>query len=84
MEMVLKDRVSLHVELLLKDLTLREIADRTGYSKTTVHLDVTKRVARWYPDLAPKAREILDQHYSTKHLRGGKATKRKFKTQNTK
>ena len=45
---------------------------------TTTHKDVTDRLAQINPTLASKAREILDQNKSERHIRGGLATREKY------
>lgn len=58
---------------------LRVIAKEFGVSKSTVHKDLTERLPEINPDLANEVKEILDYHKSIRHLRGGEATKLKYK-----
>ncbi|WP_313893372.1 sporulation transcriptional regulator SpoIIID [Psychrobacillus sp.] len=60
--------------------TVRAIASTTGHSKSTVHKDLTERLHLVDPQLAKEVKEILAYHKSVRHLRGGEATKRKWKT----
>lgn len=46
---------------------------------TTVHKDVTERLPRINPTFAKEVKSILDQNKSERHIRGGYATKLKFK-----
>ena len=45
---------------------------------TTVHKDVTDRLAQINPALAKKARIVLDVNKSERHIRGGLATREKY------
>lgn len=58
--------------------TVRQTAKRFGVSKSTVHKDVTARLAALNPILASQAREVLDINKSERHIRGGLATKEKY------
>lgn len=59
-------------------ITVRQAAKHFGVSKSTVHKDITERLEEINPNLAGKAREILDINKSERHLRGGLATKKKY------
>ena len=59
--------------------TVRVIAKEFGVSKSTVHKDLTERLPEINPELANEVKEILDYHKSIRHLRGGEATKQKYK-----
>lgn len=59
--------------------TVRVIAKEFGVSKSTVHKDLTERSPEINPDLANEVKDILDYHKSIRHLRGGEATKLKYK-----
>ncbi len=58
--------------------TVRQAAQRFAVSKSTVHVDVTRRLRRLDPDLYACVRQVLDENKRERHLRGGQATKRKF------
>ncbi|MFT3982720.1 MAG: sporulation transcriptional regulator SpoIIID [Lachnospiraceae bacterium] len=58
--------------------TVRQTARRFGISKSTVHKDVTERLAQINPSLASQARKVLDVNKSERHIRGGLATKEKY------
>ena len=58
--------------------TVRTTAQHFGISKSTVHKDVTERLARINPSLADQARKVLDINKSERHIRGGMATKEKY------
>jgi sporulation transcriptional regulator SpoIIID len=59
--------------------TVRQTAKQFGISKSTVHKDVTERLLQINPILANKARVVLDRNKSERHIRGGMATKEKYK-----
>ncbi|WLV24171.1 sporulation transcriptional regulator SpoIIID [Aciduricibacillus chroicocephali] len=59
--------------------TVRTIAKEFGVSKSTVHKDLTERLPEIHPDLAKQVKEILEYHKSIRHLRGGEATKKKYR-----
>jgi len=61
-----------------KKATVRQTAKEMGISKSTVHKDVTERLAAINPSLAAKARQVLDVNKSERHIRGGMATKEKY------
>ncbi|UOE93896.1 MULTISPECIES: sporulation transcriptional regulator SpoIIID [Bacillaceae] len=59
--------------------TVRTIAKEFGVSKSTVHKDLTERLPEINQELANEVKEILEYHKSIRHLRGGEATKVKYK-----
>lgn len=58
--------------------TVRQTAKSFGVSKSTVHKDVTDRLAQINPTLAAQTRKVLDVNKSERHIRGGMATKEKY------
>ena len=61
--------------------TVRQTAKKFGISKSTVHKDVTDRLEHINPSLAARARVILDINKAERHIRGGIATRRKYRHQ---
>lgn len=59
--------------------TVRGTAKKFGISKSTVHKDVSERLTKINPSLAIEVREILDENKAERHIRGGMATKLKYK-----
>ena len=59
--------------------TVRSVAKKFGVSKSTVHKDMTERLPDIHPELAQQVKEILEYHKSIRHIRGGEATKTKYK-----
>lgn len=70
-------RIAKHVVETKK--TVRVIAKEFGVSKSTVHKDLTERLPDINPELANEVKTILDHHKAIRHLRGGEATKLKYK-----
>ena len=62
--------------------TVRQAAGVFGVSKSTVHKDVTERLPRINPLIANNVRTILEKNKAERHIRGGKATKLKYKVIN--
>ena len=62
-----------------KNATVRQTAKAFGVSKSTVHKDVTERLSMINPILAKNIREVLDVNKSERHIRGGLATREKYK-----
>nr|WP_317284094.1 sporulation transcriptional regulator SpoIIID [uncultured Sellimonas sp.] len=59
--------------------TVRQTAKAFGVSKSTIHKDVTERLSQINPQLAYEARKVLDVNKSERHIRGGLATREKYK-----
>ncbi len=59
--------------------TVRAAAERFGVSKSTVHKDMTERLREIDRLRYEKVRLILEQNKAERHLRGGDATRRKYK-----
>ncbi|MDO5557258.1 MAG: sporulation transcriptional regulator SpoIIID [Clostridia bacterium] len=59
--------------------TVRGTAAKFGISKSTVHKDVSQRLLKINPSLAKCVRVVLDENKAERHIRGGMATKMKYK-----
>ena len=59
--------------------TVRQTASVFGVSKSTVHKDVTERLPLINEIVAKRVREILEVNKAERHLRGGEATRKKYK-----
>ena len=59
--------------------TVRDAAKIFGISKSTVHMDVTERLKDVDPVLFSRVRKVLDINKAQRHIRGGLATKEKYK-----
>ena len=61
------------------EATVRATARNFKISKSTVHKDVTERLRRSDPDLRKKVKVVLEHNKEERHIRGGLATRRKYK-----
>ena len=59
--------------------TVRAAAAKFGISKSTVHKDITQVLATVNKPLYIQVKEILETNKSERHIRGGEATKMKYK-----
>ena len=59
--------------------TGRAAAAQFGISKSTVHKDITERLVKVNPALYRQVRELLDLNKAERHIRGGLATRRKYR-----
>jgi putative DeoR family transcriptional regulator (stage III sporulation protein D) len=59
--------------------TVRAAAKKFGISKSTVHKDVTERLVQINSVLAEEAKAVLDKNKAERHIRGGLATRAKYK-----
>ena len=59
--------------------TVRSAARKFGISKSTVHKDVSQRLKTYNPAMYKSVREILDLNKSERHIRGGMATREKYR-----
>ncbi|HHY40111.1 MAG TPA: sporulation transcriptional regulator SpoIIID [Syntrophaceticus sp.] len=59
--------------------TVRQAAKVFGVSKSTIHKDLAERLPRINQQLAKKVRVVLDRNKAERHLRGGEATRRKYR-----
>ena len=59
--------------------TVRAAAKIFGVSKSTVHKDLTERLPRVSPGLYSQVRALLDLNKAERHIRGGLATRRKYR-----
>ncbi len=59
--------------------TVRAAAKVFGISKSTVHKDVAERLYYINPQTYKQVKEVLEINKKERHIRGGMATKRKYK-----
>jgi putative DeoR family transcriptional regulator (stage III sporulation protein D) len=59
--------------------TVRATAQHFGISKSTVHKDLVQRLPQYNPVLFSQVRKILELNKAQRHIRGGLATRRKYK-----
>ena len=58
--------------------TVRSTAKVFGVSKSTVHIDVTRRLEHIDPKLHAAVKAVLDENTAERHIRGGNATREKY------
>ena len=59
--------------------TVRSAAKQFGISKSTVHKDLSQRLPAFNRALYLQGKEVLDLNKAERHIRGGIATRRKYK-----
>ena len=74
--------VSLAQHIIENNATVRTAGKAFGISKSTVHQDITVRLARINPGLHRRVRTVLEKNKQERHIRGGLATKRKYAAEN--
>jgi len=75
----IEDRVLMFAKHMLENkATVRAVAKRFGFSKSTVHKDLTLRLKVADIDMYNKVAAILEENRQTRHIRGGNATKLKY------
>ena len=79
MKEVLKERAVI-IGLYIKSThaTIRESAKLFGVSKSTAHLDVSKRLKKANHKLYTEVNKILQENFDEKHIRGGESTRLKY------
>ena len=69
----------LAVYLIENNATVRAAAQHFGISKSTVHKDLSQRLPHCRKSLYIQVRKVLDVNKAQRHLRGGMATKEKYR-----
>ena len=59
--------------------TVRAAAQKFGISKSTVHKDLSERLPAINRNLYQQVKEILNENKAERHIRGGIATRKKYK-----
>lgn len=59
--------------------TVRAAAKKFGISKSTVHKDLSQRLPQYNQALYEQVKVILDINKAQRHIRGGLATRKKYK-----
>ena len=70
---------ALAVYMIETGATVRAAASHFGISKSTVHKDLQQRLSVCNPRLYAQVRQILERNKQERHIRGGMATKKKYK-----
>ena len=75
--------MKLAVYMIETGATVRAAAEKFGVSKSTVHKDLTMRLPHYNYSLYLQVRQILEKNKRERHIRGGMATRRKYKREAT-
>lgn len=59
--------------------TVRETAKKFYISKSTVHKDIVERLQSFDKGLYLEVKRVLDENKAERHLRGGMATRKKYR-----
>jgi len=59
--------------------TVRTAAKKFGISKSTVHKDISERLPLYNRPLYLQVKEILEENKAERHIRGGIATRKKYR-----
>ena len=59
--------------------TVRETAKKFYISKSTVHKDIVERLQSFDKSLYLEVKRVLDENKAERHLRGGLATRKKYR-----
>ncbi len=76
--------VTLGTYLVENKATVRAVAAHFGISKSTVHKDVTQNLRSVNRPLYQKVKEILTLNKQERHIRGGEATRNKYRSEREK
>lgn len=69
----------LAVYIIQTGATVRAAAKHFGISKSTVHKDLSQRLQKCNKSLYLQVRKILDINKAERHIRGGLATREKYR-----
>ena len=70
---------ALAVYMIETGATVRAAAQHFGISKSTVHKDLQQRLPQCNKLLYEQVRQILELNKQQRHIRGGMATRQKYK-----
>jgi len=75
-----KERCELFADYIIKNkCTVRAAAAYFGISKSTIHKDITKKLREVNLAKYSEVKEIIEINKSERHIRGGLATKLKYR-----
>lgn len=76
--------VTLGTYLVENKATVRAVAAHFGISKSTVHKDVTQTLKSVNKSLYQHVQEVLNVNKCERHIRGGEATRKKYRSERIK
>ncbi len=74
-----KRACDLAVYIIEKQTTVRAAAKEFGISKSTVHKDISERLYHINHSLYQQVKAILELNKAERHIRGGLATRKKYR-----
>jgi putative DeoR family transcriptional regulator (stage III sporulation protein D) len=76
----IEDRAVLLAQYIIENkTTVRDAARKFGISKSTVHKDISERLPLFNRSLYLQVKEVLDVNKAQRHIRGGIATRKKYR-----
>ena len=69
----------LAIYIIENSATVRQAAKQFGISKSTVHKDIAERLPCFNRQLYLQAKSVLEENKAQRHIRGGMATRKKYK-----
>ena len=78
-EPIEKRACQLAVYIIETGATVRAAARHFGISKSTVHKDLQQRLPQYNLSLYEQVRQVLDVNKQQRHIRGGMATRKKYR-----
>lgn len=80
MKTSIEERACELAEYIIKNnATVRTAAKEFGISKSTVHKDISERLPLFNRPLYLQAKEVLEVNKAQRHIRGGIATRKKYR-----
>ena len=77
---IVEERAAMLGEYIIESkATVRKAAKKFGVSKSTVHKDVSERLKYIDPKLYKEVKTVLEINKAQRHIRGGIATRNKYK-----
>ena len=70
--------IKMALEMIDGNKTVRQVAKIVGYSKSTVHNDLTTKLENIDIELYQRVKDILEYNKKIRHIRGGEATRIKY------
>ncbi len=70
---------SLALYIIENRTTVRAAAKKFSISKSTVHKDISERLPQFNRTLYLRVKEVLEVNKAQRHIRGGIATRRKYR-----
>ena len=78
-ESIIRRCVTVAQYMLEKRATVRQAAAKFGLSKSSVHKDMCQRLPPIDARLAREVSALLEYNKAVRHLRGGEATRRRYR-----